>query len=448
MSARSVAAVATRTLRNSRPSSRAISTSRVVRLPRQGLPRPPLLSVPSTSASTLDSFTIEQSTPDIERDAGASASSSQTPWFLQEEEDLEILTPAVSTTYANSPWSPEFTLPEPLASLHQVLTEGQYSALIARPDGKSGVDNMTGKRPIVYIDAKQHSEDAWTDWIVVVQVKSSAGGSVSRVAKEVGTFLKHVRPPVPPPTLEAAGEGHGGGKEVTSIEDFLGEEPGPSSARRRSSRVEEEDTQSSNTEAEPEKRRWQPFKIISREAQDGIRLLHSTNPEQWSRKMLAETFKISQESVRRILRSKWNPPAQVVGRQNRKAMERQIERRSMQKTWMKQEEEEVSMIRREMERDNEDAEDDEQEYRLQGQEEDEENRYTHPVYYEGLVSTGEDRSHGKGKSATTRGDGEWCLVDAGWCVVHVMTARARNTYDVESIAAQNSDRLELEEAVA
>lgn len=441
MSARSVGAVAVRTLQASRPSARTISTSRISRLPRQGLPRPPPLSVPSTSASTLESLPIESS-------AAKPSSVRETPWFLQEEEDVEILTPAVSTTHANTLLAPELTLPEPLVSLHRLLTEGQYSALIARPDGRNGVDNMTGKRPIVYVDAKQHSDDAWTDWIVVVQVKSSAGGSVSRVAKEVGTFLKHVRPPAAPPILEATDEGNGVVDEVTSLDDFLGKEQLSSPPRRQSRKAEEADTVTSRTEPGTEKRRWQPYKIISREAQDGIRLLHSTNAEQWSRKVLAETFKISQESVRRILRSKWNPPAQVVGRQNRKAMERQIERRSMQKPWMKQEEEEVSMIRREMERDNEDAEDDEQEYRLQGQEDDAENRYTHPVYYEGLVPTGEDRSHGKGKSASTRGDGEWCLVDAGWCVVHVMTARARNTYDVESIAARNLDRLELEEAVA
>jgi hypothetical protein len=438
MSARGVAVTAIRSLRHSRPSARSISTSRIERLPRQGLPRPPPLSTPSTSASTLESFSVEASSVN----PITSATSSEVPWFLQEEEDVEILRPVSSGTQTDSQWPPGITLPEPLASLHQVLTEGQSSGLIARPDEEGVIDSMTGKRPIVYIDAKEYSDDAWTDWIVVVQVKSSAGGAVSRVAKEVGTFLKHVRPPVKPLTINSADEDVKA-EEIRSIDDFLGQEAIPPSRSKRPAEDKEEKStdESSSKDTSLEKRRWQPYKIISREAQDGIRLLHTQNPEQWSRKMLAETFKISQESVRRILKSKWSPSAQVVGRQNRKAMERQIERRREKKEWMKEEEDEVSMIRKEMQRDNQDAQDDEQEYRLQGQEdEDLENRYTHPVYYEGLVQSGDDRSQGKGKSAVTRGDGEWCLVDAGWCVVHVMTARARNIYDVESIAARSDSR--------
>lgn len=58
-------------------------------------------------------------------------------------------------------------------------------------------------------------------------------------------------------------------------------------------------------EAHPEG--WQPPKKLSREAMDGLRLMHSQNPEVFTTPVLAGKFRISPEAVRRILKSKWEP---------------------------------------------------------------------------------------------------------------------------------------------
>lgn len=52
---------------------------------------------------------------------------------------------------------------------------------------------------------------------------------------------------------------------------------------------------------------WQPPKKISREAMNGLRLLHRQNPEIFTTPILADKFRISAEAVRRILKSKWEP---------------------------------------------------------------------------------------------------------------------------------------------
>ena len=417
---------------------RTLSTTTLVCLPRQGRPRPPpppTLPAASTSTST-SSLAGGSATPT----ATTAQASSEVPWFLQEEEDVEVLHAATPVS-AQQRNALDEDLPEPLSTLHHILTQGERSSLIARPDEEGGLDSVTGKKPIRYINAKELDEEAWADWIVVVQVKSNAGGSVSRVAREVGGFLKHALPPALQPSArrtEAEEEDEDEG--AASIEDFLGQAKRESLRDRPSKdNASRQVTPAATTPPAEERGAWRPFKIISREAQDGIRILHSSDPEKWTRLMLAQTFKISPESVRRILRSKWQPTGKTIGRQNRRAMEREQERRA-ERGWMKKEVEEVALIRKEMEQNNEGVYEDEQEYRLQGDEEEgeEEGRhsYTQPVFYEGLVHSGEDRTQGRGKSPAGRGDGEWCLVDAGWCVVHVMTARARQTYDVESIAAR------------
>ena len=40
---------------------------------------------------------------------------------------------------------------------------------------------------------------------------------------------------------------------------------------------------------------------------DGLRVLHTHDPETFSTPLLAERFRVSPEAVRRILRSKWEP---------------------------------------------------------------------------------------------------------------------------------------------
>lgn len=53
--------------------------------------------------------------------------------------------------------------------------------------------------------------------------------------------------------------------------------------------------------------RWAPRKRLSPDAVDGIRALHTQNPEKFTTPFLANQFKVSAEAIRRILKSKWRP---------------------------------------------------------------------------------------------------------------------------------------------
>jgi hypothetical protein len=294
--------------------------------------------------------------------------------------------------------------------------------LIARPDDGE-VESETGRTPVSYIHARQHDEQAWCDWLVVVQVRTNSGSAVSRVARQVGGYLETAKPPLDHITQQESG--------------------------------------SPDVDA---KRHWRPYKILSREAQDGLRLLHAEDPERWSRKALAEAFKMSVESVRRILKSKWQPSSDVVARQNRRIRERREERQtayaSKSEQHITREHEEVQRIRAMIAQSNENAgrphhshdSIDADEYRVVNEDGSlyEQETRRQKVRYEGLVGTSYDGQQHKAatsrvRSGVTRGDGEWCLVDAGWCVVHVMTARARTTYDVErQYLASHDDRFQLD----
>ncbi len=50
---------------------------------------------------------------------------------------------------------------------------------------------------------------------------------------------------------------------------------------------------------------WRPRKRLSPDALEGIRALHSQDPEKYTTPMLAEQFEVSPEAIRRILKSKW-----------------------------------------------------------------------------------------------------------------------------------------------
>ncbi|GBE88743.1 hypothetical protein BKA93DRAFT_729375 [Sparassis latifolia] len=52
---------------------------------------------------------------------------------------------------------------------------------------------------------------------------------------------------------------------------------------------------------------WAPPRKLSRDAMDGLRSLHATDPELFTTPVLAERFCISPEAVRRVLKSKWTP---------------------------------------------------------------------------------------------------------------------------------------------
>lgn len=52
---------------------------------------------------------------------------------------------------------------------------------------------------------------------------------------------------------------------------------------------------------------WQPRKRLSPDTLEGIRALHASDPVLYSTDALAENFKVSPESIRRILKAKWKP---------------------------------------------------------------------------------------------------------------------------------------------
>ncbi|KAL2785731.1 hypothetical protein BJX66DRAFT_50658 [Aspergillus keveii] len=54
---------------------------------------------------------------------------------------------------------------------------------------------------------------------------------------------------------------------------------------------------------------WSPQKKLSPDAMEGIRHLHAMSPDKFTTAVLAEEFKVSPESIRRILKSKWRPNA-------------------------------------------------------------------------------------------------------------------------------------------
>lgn len=52
---------------------------------------------------------------------------------------------------------------------------------------------------------------------------------------------------------------------------------------------------------------WNPRKKLSPDTVEGIRHLHSTQPDKFTTPVLADHFKVSPEAIRRILKSKWRP---------------------------------------------------------------------------------------------------------------------------------------------
>ncbi|KAF5379197.1 hypothetical protein D9615_005904 [Tricholomella constricta] len=69
---------------------------------------------------------------------------------------------------------------------------------------------------------------------------------------------------------------------------------------------------------------WAPPRKLSREAMEGMRQMHRLDPEKFTTPVLAEKFKVSPEAVRRILKSKWEPPRE----KRLKLAEREREERS------------------------------------------------------------------------------------------------------------------------
>ena len=57
---------------------------------------------------------------------------------------------------------------------------------------------------------------------------------------------------------------------------------------------------------------FNPPRRLSREAMDAVRQLNETDPSVFTTAALANRFKVSPESIRRILKSRWKPPADKV----------------------------------------------------------------------------------------------------------------------------------------
>lgn len=167
---------------------------------------------------------------------------------------------------------------------------------------------------------------------------------------------------------------------------------------------------------------WAPMKKLSHEAQDGLRLLHRANPERFSVPVLARRFRLSPESVRRILKSKWRPTEAEAQRQNERAQRAEMAARHGAHT---EEAAEIAALRDGVPLDVA-PRTPAPSVRAAAHE--------HPVRFEGLVSSA-DLADGKkrGKGAAARGSGDWCLIDAGWCVVHVVTGAARERLRLEEL---------------
>lgn len=180
---------------------------------------------------------------------------------------------------------------------------------------------------------------------------------------------------------------------------------------------------------------WSPMTRLSREAQDGLRLLHAADPERFSVDVLSRRFRISVESVRRILKSRWQPSAKAVERQNRRAKLMEASRHSTSAATAVREQLELAALRSGSSSGTVPIE---QAPRSAGSSPARDPSYEHPVRFEGLV-TSSDLAAGRQrqKSVASRGSGDWCLVDAGWCVVHVMTRDARERFRIEDLWRDN-----------
>ena len=86
---------------------------------------------------------------------------------------------------------------------------------------------------------------------------------------------------------------------------------------------------------------WAPPKKLSREAMDALRQLHRIDPHQFTTALLADRFRISPEAVRRILKSKWEPP---IERRTRLVVREREERAAFRKGVVDKQVEETEML--------------------------------------------------------------------------------------------------------
>ncbi|KAF2460209.1 hypothetical protein BDY21DRAFT_334702 [Lineolata rhizophorae] len=80
------------------------------------------------------------------------------------------------------------------------------------------------------------------------------------------------------------------------------ENPAPEAAEREHWQIDKDALRAKFGEAG-----WQPRKRLSPDALEGIRALHAQDPVKFSTPVLGESFEVSPEAIRRILKSKWRP---------------------------------------------------------------------------------------------------------------------------------------------
>ncbi|PWN29142.1 hypothetical protein BDZ90DRAFT_139930 [Jaminaea rosea] len=453
--------------------------------------------------------------PPVNPNAGSGPSSSSAiPWFLQDQEVLEVDAPPPRSTATPATASGEAedisidpdvaSLPVPLTILHTHLFRGPVAGMLHRPDALSFTLNDTegeDSDPWVVIPARSLlGSTSWCDWVVIVTVRENSGGAINaKVAEEVGEVLRRVRPP------PMEGEGGGGSKKgvIASLDDLLGpgnerspfgpksEGRGAICATTPSDGFEEGDDQSDPkayhqtpswathrsslrskfSESPLGTSSWRPLKILSRETQHGLRALNASDPSKWNSASLSEHFKVSPEAVRRILRadpSRWGGEGREAGEGARRLKDL-VEGKGDGRTREQREMDEIERLREEIEasrrRSDEGVEEDIATIVGGGEEQlppattptapatvpaaaptrspinvRSLGKPRHPVRFEGLPSTSASSRKRQARQAaapSAGGDngsgGEWVLVDAGWCVVHVMTPKARKRYDVEGV---------------
>ncbi|CAO1637868.1 unnamed protein product [Sympodiomycopsis kandeliae] len=442
------------------------------------------------------------------RSSSAQAEQDSQPWFLQEEvvqvdpQADEHKTPAHDHAPTTRTRPLPANLPETLGLIHQHLTMGPLSNLLEyNRDGDldQEEDSQEASDPIEFVDARSTSDVInWCDWVVFITVRENKGGNINaRIAQDVGDILKRAGPP------SAKDSSSGGGSlsqdEELDMDSLLGpsdrlsgkKDPyGPqSSVRIHAEKLRRAQEAQSELDSLPDEGKelpawalhkaalkskfenssqgttnWRPLKILSRETQAGLRILHKSDPDKWSVSHLAGQFKVSPESIRRILKAKperWGGDTREdkgYRRIDEQTGQRLIPARSGPERWVREEEEIQDLRQRvaseqssQQQQDHIDADD------LVDIEED--NRQSpllnlrslgkprHPVRFEGLpLSSSANKTRNKkiAKRATFGGGsigdtsgsdsvGEWVMVDAGWCVVHVMTPSSQSKYRIQDV---------------
>lgn len=453
------------------------------------------------------------------------SSSSDVPWFLQgdvievdrniedhegnrghsRDNDEQRTDASITTSQSPALSTPlPADLPDTLRLMHQHLTLGPLAGLLYKP---SFDDDLEGAyAPIEFVDARQTSDVInWCDWVVFVTVRENKGGNINaRVAEDVGEILKRAGPPKADAQAAASAS-----SSSADLDDLLGpnskmsgsRDPyGPQSTVRidprkladaeRRGQLAEEDDESAPAPAWAQHRQalknkfkdstqgttsWRPLKILSRETQNGLRIFHRSDPLKWNVVSLAERFKISPESVRRILKAKperWGGDAMEdkgVRRVDPTTGERVIQ--TGPERWAR-EEDEIERLRARIQGEKQGA-GIAQETEVDAEEQDgiddddvspsssqspllnlrSLGKPRHPVRFEGLpLSSAANKSRNKriakraafgggsiGDNSANDTTGEWALIDAGWCVVHVMTPESRRRYRIEDVWKKPAD---------